>query len=91
MYQKNPKINEVQVIQEIQCAEEKEECDQDYEITDETPAEEYLIWNLTAFFEVTEVCTHLPQDGEDLYKLINIQEARMCKTKLDRGKVYTIE
>ncbi|MBW0474868.1 hypothetical protein O181_014583 [Austropuccinia psidii MF-1] len=45
--------------------------------------------NITAFFEVTEVHTYLPQYSEDFYNLINIQDARMCKTKLAKGKAYT--
>ncbi|MBW0539117.1 hypothetical protein O181_078832 [Austropuccinia psidii MF-1] len=38
--------------------------------------------------EVTEVHTHLPQYSEDCRNLINIQDARMCKTKPARGKGY---
>ncbi|MBW0550542.1 hypothetical protein O181_090257 [Austropuccinia psidii MF-1] len=48
-----------------------------------------FIDNITAFFEVTEVHTHLPLYSEDCYNLINIQDARMCKTKPARGKGYT--
>ncbi|MBW0520239.1 hypothetical protein O181_059954 [Austropuccinia psidii MF-1] len=33
----NTKINEVQIIEEVQCAEEKEESDQDYAISDDKP------------------------------------------------------
>ncbi|MBW0462137.1 hypothetical protein O181_001852 [Austropuccinia psidii MF-1] len=39
--------------------------------------------------EVTEVHNHLPNYSEDFHNLINIQDARMCKTKRDRGKGYT--
>ena len=51
--------------------------------------EDYPIENITAFFEVTEVHTHLPQYSEDCCNLINIQDARMCKTKPAKGKGYT--
>ncbi|MBW0503943.1 hypothetical protein O181_043658 [Austropuccinia psidii MF-1] len=86
---KKTKINEVQVIEELKCAEEKEEYDQDSEFSEETSAEEYPMENITDFFEFTEVHTYLPQYIEDFYNLINIQDARMCKTKLAKGKAYT--
>ncbi|MBW0466180.1 hypothetical protein O181_005895 [Austropuccinia psidii MF-1] len=85
------KINEVQVIEEAQCTEEKEESDLDYAVSEDTPVEDYLIENITDFFEVTEVHTHLPQYSEDCHTLINIQDATMCKTKPSRGKGYTSE
>ncbi|MBW0463681.1 hypothetical protein O181_003396 [Austropuccinia psidii MF-1] len=53
------------------------------------PVEDYSIENITAFSEVTEVHTHLPQYSEDCHNLINIQDARMCKAKPARGKGYT--
>ncbi|MBW0460830.1 hypothetical protein O181_000545 [Austropuccinia psidii MF-1] len=59
------KINEAQVIEEVKCAEEKEEYDQDYEISDNTPEEYHPIEKFKAFFEVTEGHTHLPQYSED--------------------------
>ncbi|MBW0573630.1 hypothetical protein O181_113345 [Austropuccinia psidii MF-1] len=83
------KINEVQVIEEVQCTEEKEESDLDSAVSEDTPVEVYTIENITAFFEVTEFHTHLPQYSEDFHNLINIQDARMCKTKPARGKGYT--
>ncbi|MBW0485816.1 hypothetical protein O181_025531 [Austropuccinia psidii MF-1] len=83
---KKTKINEVQVIEEIQCTEEKKESDLDSSVSEDTPVEDYPIENITAFFEVTEVHTHLPQYSEDCNNLINIQDARMCKTKPSRGK-----
>ncbi|MBW0529167.1 hypothetical protein O181_068882 [Austropuccinia psidii MF-1] len=82
-------INEFQVIKEAQCTEGKEESDLDSAVSEETSVEEYLIKNITAFFEVTEVHTHLPQYSEDCHSLINIQDARMCKPKPARGKGYT--
>ncbi|MBW0569694.1 hypothetical protein O181_109409 [Austropuccinia psidii MF-1] len=86
---KKTKINEVKVIQGIQCTEEKEESDKDSAVSEDTPVEDYPIENITAFYEVTEVHTHLPQYSEDCYNLINIQDARMCKTKPARGKGHT--
>ncbi|MBW0511624.1 hypothetical protein O181_051339 [Austropuccinia psidii MF-1] len=76
-------------INEVQCTEEKEESDLDSAIAEDTPVEDYPIENITDFFEVTEVHTHLPQYSEDCHNLINIQDARMCKTKPARGKGYT--
>ncbi|MBW0522114.1 hypothetical protein O181_061829 [Austropuccinia psidii MF-1] len=58
---KMTKINEVQVIEEVQFSKEKEESDQDSGISEDIPAEEYPIENITAFFEVTEVHNHFPQ------------------------------
>ncbi|MBW0535652.1 hypothetical protein O181_075367 [Austropuccinia psidii MF-1] len=86
---KKTKINEVQVIEEVQCTEGKEESDQDSACSEDTPMEDYPIENITDFFEVTEVHTHLPQYSEHCYNLINIEDSRMCKTKPDRGKGYT--
>ncbi|MBW0553619.1 hypothetical protein O181_093334 [Austropuccinia psidii MF-1] len=86
---KKTKINEVQVIEEFQCTEEKEESDLDSAVFEDTPVENYPIKIITAFFEVTEVHTHLPQYSEDCCNLINIQDSRMCKTKPARGKGYT--
>ncbi|MBW0516839.1 hypothetical protein O181_056554 [Austropuccinia psidii MF-1] len=62
---KKTKVKEVQVIEAVQCAEEKEKYDQDSEISYDTPAKDYPIENITDFFEVSEVHTHLPQYNED--------------------------
>ncbi|MBW0510206.1 hypothetical protein O181_049921 [Austropuccinia psidii MF-1] len=86
---KKTKINEVQVIKEAQCNEEKEESDLDSALSEDTPGAEYPIENITAFFEVTKVHTHLPQYSEYFHNLINIQDPIMCKTKPARGKGYT--
>ncbi|MBW0508575.1 hypothetical protein O181_048290 [Austropuccinia psidii MF-1] len=83
------KINEVQVIEEVQCTEEKEESDLDSAGCEDTPVEDYTIENITAFFEVTEVHTHLPQYSEDFHNLINIQDARMSKVNFDTGAFST--
>ncbi|MBW0477535.1 hypothetical protein O181_017250 [Austropuccinia psidii MF-1] len=85
---KKTKINEVQIIEEFQYTEEKEESDQNSAVSQETLVEDYSIEKITDFFEVTEFHTHLPQYSEDCYNLINIQDARMCKTKTARGKGY---
>ncbi|MBW0544458.1 hypothetical protein O181_084173 [Austropuccinia psidii MF-1] len=69
---KKAKINEGQFIEEAQCTEEKEESDLDYEVSEDTPVEVYPIENITTFFEVTEVHTHLPLYSEDCHNLINI-------------------
>ncbi|MBW0550930.1 hypothetical protein O181_090645 [Austropuccinia psidii MF-1] len=86
---KNTKINEVQVIEEVKFTEEKEEYYLDSSLSEDTPVKDYPIEKITAFFEVTEVHTHFPQYSEDCHNLINIQDSRMCKTKLAGGKGYT--
>ncbi|MBW0590869.1 hypothetical protein O181_130584 [Austropuccinia psidii MF-1] len=86
---KKTKINEVQVIEEVQCTEEKEESDLESVVSEDKPVEDYPIEKITDFFEVTEVHTHFPQYSEDCHNLINIQDAKMCKAKPARGKGYT--
>ncbi|MBW0502942.1 hypothetical protein O181_042657 [Austropuccinia psidii MF-1] len=86
---KKTKINEAQVIEEVQCTEEKKESALNSAVSEDTPVEDYSIENIPAFFEVTEVHTHLTQYSEDFHNLINIQDARMCKIKPARGKGYT--
>ncbi|MBW0501050.1 hypothetical protein O181_040765 [Austropuccinia psidii MF-1] len=86
---KKKKINEVQVIEEVQCTEEKEESDLDSAVSEDKPVEDYPIENIKAFFEITEVHTHLPQYSEDCHNLINIKDAKMCKPKPARDKQYT--
>ncbi|MBW0561205.1 hypothetical protein O181_100920, partial [Austropuccinia psidii MF-1] len=75
------KINEVQVIEKAQCTKEKEESDLDSAFSEDTPVEYYPIENITAFFEVTEVHTHLPQYSEYWHNLINIHYSIMCKPR----------
>ncbi|MBW0541511.1 hypothetical protein O181_081226 [Austropuccinia psidii MF-1] len=86
---KKAKINEVQVIEQVPCTEEKEESDLDSAVSEDTPVEDYPIERITAFFEVTEVHTHFPQYNEYRHNLINIQHSRICKTKPAKGKGYT--
>ncbi|MBW0471354.1 hypothetical protein O181_011069 [Austropuccinia psidii MF-1] len=85
---KKTKINEFQVIEEVQSAEEKEESYQDSEVSEETQVEDYSIENITAFFEVTEVHTHLTQYSKDCYNLINIQDARMFDITLNIDRPF---
>ncbi|MBW0569324.1 hypothetical protein O181_109039 [Austropuccinia psidii MF-1] len=61
---KKPKINEVQIIEKVKVTEEKEESDLDSAISEDTPIEDNPIENITAFFEVTEVHTYLPQPDQ---------------------------
>ncbi|MBW0562189.1 hypothetical protein O181_101904 [Austropuccinia psidii MF-1] len=84
---KKANINEVQLIEEVQ----KEESDLDSAVSEDTTVVDNPIENITAFFEVTEVHTHLQQYSEDGHNLLNIQDARMCKSKPARGKGYTSE
>ncbi|MBW0543817.1 hypothetical protein O181_083532 [Austropuccinia psidii MF-1] len=86
---KKTEINEIKIIEEVQCTEEKEESHLDSAISEDTPVEEYAFDYITAFFEVTDVHTHLPKNSEDCHNLINIQGSRMFKTKPARGKVNT--
>ncbi|MBW0558139.1 hypothetical protein O181_097854 [Austropuccinia psidii MF-1] len=73
---KKTKINEVQLIEEVQCTEEKEESDVDSAVSEDTPVEDYPNEKITAFFEVTEVHTHLPQysaiKGQEIDITLNI-------------------
>ncbi|MBW0508750.1 hypothetical protein O181_048465 [Austropuccinia psidii MF-1] len=86
---KKTKLNKFQIIEEGQCTEEKDVSNPDSAVSEDTPVEDYTIENITAFFEVTEVHTHMPQYSDDCYHLINIPVARMCKTKSAQGKGYT--
>ncbi|MBW0545470.1 hypothetical protein O181_085185 [Austropuccinia psidii MF-1] len=61
---KKTKINEVQVIEEVHCTEEKEESDQDSAISEDTPVEDYPIENITAFFEDARMCKTKPARGK---------------------------
>ncbi|MBW0515634.1 hypothetical protein O181_055349 [Austropuccinia psidii MF-1] len=83
---KKTKINEFQLIEEVQCTEEREESDLYSTVSEDTPVEDYSIEKITAFFEVTQVHTSLPKYSEDCHKLINILDSRMCKIKPARGK-----
>ncbi|MBW0592818.1 hypothetical protein O181_132533 [Austropuccinia psidii MF-1] len=88
---KKTKINAIHFIEGIQCTEEKEESDKDSAISEHTPVEDYPIKNITDFFEVTEVHTHLPQYSEDCCNLINIQMQECVKQNLLEVKVTLLE
>ncbi|MBW0528838.1 hypothetical protein O181_068553 [Austropuccinia psidii MF-1] len=90
-FTKKEKINEAQVIGEVQCIEEKEESDLESAISEDTPVEDSPIENITAFFDITEVHTHLPQYSEEGHNLINSQNGRMCKTKPAREPLGAIK
>ncbi|MBW0546296.1 hypothetical protein O181_086011 [Austropuccinia psidii MF-1] len=57
--------------------------------TKEELPDELSIENINVSFEVTEVHTHLPQYSDECIHLIHVQDAKMQKTKPDRGKGYT--
>ncbi|MBW0494772.1 hypothetical protein O181_034487 [Austropuccinia psidii MF-1] len=78
---KRTKIDGAQVFEEAQCTEEKEDSELDYAVSEDKPVEDYPVENNTAFFEVTELHSDLPQYSEDCHNLINLQDARMCKPK----------
>ncbi|MBW0537666.1 hypothetical protein O181_077381 [Austropuccinia psidii MF-1] len=80
-FTKKTKINEVQVIEKFQCTEEKEESELASAVSEDTPVEDYTIEKITAFFEVTEVHTHLPQ-GHEVNITLNID--RPCPPVLRR-------
>ncbi|MBW0569950.1 hypothetical protein O181_109665 [Austropuccinia psidii MF-1] len=86
---KKTKIDEFKYIEEVQCADEKEKSEQYSEFSEDTTVEKYYIENNTAFFEVTEVHSPLPNYSEDWYSMIKIQDARIHSTKPSRGKEYT--
>ncbi|MBW0542961.1 hypothetical protein O181_082676 [Austropuccinia psidii MF-1] len=86
---KKTKINELHVIEGVQCTEEKEQSDLYSEVSEDTLLKDYPIEQITAFIEVTEVHTNFPQYSEGCHNLINIQYSRMCKTRPSRGKGYT--
>ncbi|MBW0565367.1 hypothetical protein O181_105082 [Austropuccinia psidii MF-1] len=69
---KKANINKVQVIEEVTCTEEKEESGLHSAASGDIPVEDYYTENITAFFEVTQFHTHLPQYREDCHNLINI-------------------
>ncbi|MBW0586406.1 hypothetical protein O181_126121 [Austropuccinia psidii MF-1] len=88
-FTKKTKINYVQVIEEVQCFEEKEESDLDSEVSEDTSAEDYPIENITIFFEVTELHTYFPQSSDYCHTPNNIQDARLYKPKPARESCIT--
>ncbi|MBW0524708.1 hypothetical protein O181_064423 [Austropuccinia psidii MF-1] len=47
-------LNEAQVIEEVQCTEEKEESDLESAVSEDTPVENYPIENIPAFMRSQE-------------------------------------
>ncbi|MBW0469994.1 hypothetical protein O181_009709 [Austropuccinia psidii MF-1] len=86
---RRPEKPVLKFVEEVQCTEEKEESDLESEVSEDTPVEDYTTESITSFSAVTEVHTHLPQYSENCHNLINIKDARACKTKPARGKGYT--
>ncbi|MBW0482763.1 hypothetical protein O181_022478 [Austropuccinia psidii MF-1] len=56
---------------------------------EEELTEQLSIENINVSFEVIEIHTHLPQYSDECMDLINVQDAKMQKTKPSRGKGYT--
>ncbi|MBW0575226.1 hypothetical protein O181_114941 [Austropuccinia psidii MF-1] len=61
---KKTKINEAQVIEEVQCTEAKEESDLDSAVSEDTPVEDYPIERISAFFEDTKMFKTKPARGK---------------------------
>ncbi|MBW0512950.1 hypothetical protein O181_052665 [Austropuccinia psidii MF-1] len=89
---KKTRINEIEIDKEDDT---KEANDVSLHESDSEPSEEeeltdkLSIENINFSFEVTEVHTHLPQYSDECMDLINVQDAKMQKTKPSRGKSYT--
>ncbi|MBW0500607.1 hypothetical protein O181_040322 [Austropuccinia psidii MF-1] len=88
---KKTRINEI----EIEKDDTKETNDVPVHESDFEPLEEeefpdeLSIENINVSCEVTEVHTHLPQYNDECMELIHVQDDKMQKTKLARGKGYT--
>ncbi|MBW0465136.1 hypothetical protein O181_004851 [Austropuccinia psidii MF-1] len=87
---KKTKINELQVIEVVQCAEDKESFDQDSAVSEDTPQYYYPVQNITAFFEVTESHNHLPQYQEDCYNLTKSTRPECARINL-LGAKFTLQ
>ncbi|MBW0502674.1 hypothetical protein O181_042389 [Austropuccinia psidii MF-1] len=89
---KKTRINEIEIDKEDDTKEANEvslhegdsEPSEEEELTDKLSIE-----NMNVPFEVTEVHTHLPQYSDECMDLINVQDAKIQKTKPSRGKGYT--
>ncbi|MBW0531953.1 hypothetical protein O181_071668 [Austropuccinia psidii MF-1] len=88
---KKTRINEI----EIEKDDTKETNDFPVHESDFEPSEEeelpdeLSIENINVSFEVTEVHIHLPQYSDQCMDLIHVQDAKIQKTKPERGKGYT--
>ncbi|MBW0553954.1 hypothetical protein O181_093669 [Austropuccinia psidii MF-1] len=76
--------DETKETKDVSIHESDSEPSKEEELPDELNIE-----NINVSFEVTEVHTHLPQYSDDCMDLINVQDAKMQKTKPARGKCYT--
>ncbi|MBW0522866.1 hypothetical protein O181_062581, partial [Austropuccinia psidii MF-1] len=89
---KKTRINEIEIEKEddtkgvnnVSLHESDSELSEEEELTDNLSIE-----NINFSFEVTEVHTHLPQYSDKCMDLINLQDAKMQRTKPARGKGYT--
>ncbi|MBW0512806.1 hypothetical protein O181_052521 [Austropuccinia psidii MF-1] len=90
-FPKKTRINEI----EIEEDDPKETKDVSVHESDSEPSEEeelqdeLSIENIIVSFEVTEVHNHLPQYSDEFIDLIRVQDAKIQKTKPERGKGYT--
>ncbi|MBW0572848.1 hypothetical protein O181_112563 [Austropuccinia psidii MF-1] len=91
-FPKKTRINEIEIDK---VEDTKETNNVSLHESDSEPFEEeevpddLSIENINVSFEVTEVHTHLPQYSDECMDLIHMQDAKMHKTKLARGKGYT--
>ncbi|MBW0566237.1 hypothetical protein O181_105952 [Austropuccinia psidii MF-1] len=89
---KKTRINEIEIAKDDDT---KKENNVFLHESDSEPSEEegitdkLSIENINDAFEVTEVHTHLPQYSDEGTDLINVQDAKMKRTKPARGKGYT--
>ncbi|MBW0465370.1 hypothetical protein O181_005085 [Austropuccinia psidii MF-1] len=67
---KKTEINEIEIIEKVQCTQDKEESDLYYAVSEDRPVEEYPIENITDFVEVTDVHTHLLKYSDDCNNLV---------------------
>ncbi|MBW0525681.1 hypothetical protein O181_065396 [Austropuccinia psidii MF-1] len=89
---KKTRINEIE-IDKVEYTKETNNFslhDSDSKPSEEEEVQDELsIENINVSFEVTEVNTHLPQYSDECMDLIHVQDAKIQKTKLARGKGYT--
>ncbi|MBW0523335.1 hypothetical protein O181_063050 [Austropuccinia psidii MF-1] len=89
---KNTKINEIEIDK---FEDTKETNIVSFHESDSKPSEEeeipdkLSIENINVSFKVTEVHTPLPLYGDECMDLIHVQDAKMQKTKPDKGKDHT--
>ncbi|MBW0545574.1 hypothetical protein O181_085289 [Austropuccinia psidii MF-1] len=89
---KKTRINEIEVDKVKDTKETKNVSlhDSDSEPCEEEEVpDELIIEIINVSIEVRELHTHLPQYSDECMDLINVQDAKMQKTKPARGKGYT--